>query len=1062
MEQELEKSNSNNTKWEWLPKKHIYHLVGVCSLSILLLIIFSFPFFGENSLFWTIIFFAQVVTIWQTNIISVKTKKRAFHIHSRGIYALCLATGMQLRSYFLYDNLEIDKFLYQFLFLWAISGITSLIIFFIPSKLFNDSRYYIIRFTRFIFPIALIFVGFLIIIEEGWLNSDKGEIIKWDDTQEMSFEDFGGYPDLFSDFGSSIRSQIVFDFDSYDKLIKIDAICHKDRTWVNPWDKDSYSLLQHEVYHFNITEMVTRMARKEVYEAIGNGADKWEIKTIITKHQKLLRKTQNEYDTETDHNLISDKQSIWQYRVDSILDNLDSYWTSEIFQHKSESDTVCFRNLLINDKNEITGANTLMPNEEEYTRHYKFIYDESNILKKIVSYSFGKITTDNQFEVAIIKLENKGNGDVIWKFYDKNSTPILCNEGYHSKTISIIDNQQMNIKYYDTTGKETKHKQGQYESKMKLDELGRMTDQKYYDEKGAQITDNRGFYHRKYYYKGKRNFSYMDKNYDSNKKPLLDNKRRSQRFYSYNKDGQMTYSWAKDIHGKYVFNNGHAIFYYEYNELGMYISATLMDEKKELVEDENGIAKYEFIEDRYGNVIRRSYFNSNEVLTKNSDGNAMIITKYDKNNNLTTQANYDTGCILVFDDNTYGKVKYKYDNKNRKKVITNLSAYGTPFKTRTAGPIEVLEYDSLGRVIKGSYFDAFNNPDTSSLGVSHYTMLSDKNDNMIELKQYGLNNQLINTHNDVSIFRYSFDKNNNKTKASYYTVEDFPAFANQGAFINEYKYSQDNNRIERSYYDTTNNLIEFDGYAKIKWKYDEKSNVIETKYFNKENSLVKIGTAILTQVYDSSNNVIEQCEYDCKGGEIVKRKYVYDKRGNEISVSNYTTDDNAIGNEKNVHQYLYSYSLDNKSMGESYIDSKGNLIELENGVAEVKIIRDPRGNVSIRKSLNKINELVIDSEEGYAIVKYQYDLYDRIIREEFFDTEEKLIDINEHYATVKYSRDNSGNILNKCFYNKFNNLTEDKDSVALYTYEYNRNGVLIDSKTSDLEKAKDHVKEHIR
>jgi hypothetical protein len=1063
MDQELEKSNLTDTKWEWLPKHHLYHLIGFNSFSVLILLLFSFPFFGENDLFWTVIFFAQLVSIWQTNISATQATKRAFHLHSRAIYALCLAIGIKLRAYFLYDNIELDLFLYQFLMLWIISGIASLIIFYIPFKFFNDSKYYIIRFTRYFIPLAVLFIAFLIGIEEGWFNAHKGEKIKWDDTRDMSFDDFRGYPDLFSKYAATIHSQIEFEFDSEDQLLTIDAVCHLDETWVNPWDKDSYPLLQHEVYHFNITEMVTRMARKAVFEAINKGLEKVDIKEIIAQHQAILRTKQVKYDKETNHSLIPSMQSLWQFKIDSTLGDLDSYWTSAIFEQvaNSENDTLCYRNLLVNDKNKLVGTNVLMPNEEKYTQHYKFIYHKNKSLKKIVAYSLGKIATGNYFEVAIIKIDNKTNGDVAWAFYDVNDQPVLCNKGYHRKTIANVGNQLVQMNYFDKDGEPTKHKQGQFATQMNLDTFGRMIDQKYVDAKGDQLTNNQGFYHRKFEYKGKMNFSYTDKNYNSKNKPLLDNEGMFQRFYSYNNNGQIASFWAKDIAGKYVDKEGYALVQYQYNELGMYISATLMNQKKELLEDKNGIAKYEFIEDRYGNIARRTYYNSNDVLTENSDGNAMVFKTYDQFNNLTALANYDTGGLLTFDENTYGKVQYKYDHKNRRKEIINKNAYGDPFNTATAGPIELLEYDSLDRISKGTFVDAFHLLDTSSLGVSYYTLRYDKNGNTIELKQYGINNQLINVHDGVSIYRYSYDKNKNKTKTSYYSKDDLPAFANQGAFINTYKYSADNNLIQRAYYDTTYQLIEFDGYAKIQWKYDQRANVLEKKYFNKDDALVKAGTAIISQAFNSSNLLTEQCEYDFKGNGIIKRKYTYDQIGNEIAVTNFTIDDQPIGNDNKVHQYLYKYK-EKSFMGERYLDSLGNLMELENGVAEVQITRDSRANASVRKTVNKKKELVIDTDRGYAIVHYEYDLYDRIVSEAYFDTNEKLMLINGHYAIVKYSRDNSGNILEKYFYNKFDNLTEDQDSVALYRYEFNRNGALIDSEEFNLEKAKNQVNEHLR
>ncbi len=1056
MNQSLEESTFKNSKWMWLPKRHIHHLIGFYSIVYLILIVFSLPCFSFDSIFWIVALSVQFIAFWQTNIVSNSINRRAFHLHSRGIYALCISIALALRRYFLFDSLELLDFIYLFIFLYLISGIASLLIYFLPYTIFKSNKYYIITFTKYVLPFVLLFTFFLVVREEGWFNPNNGKIIRWSDSMEMTFEDFGGYSDLFSDYDASINTQFEFEFDLENNLVKLDAICNQDQTWVNPWDKDdSYFLLKHEIYHFNITEMVTRMARKKVFEAINNGANKSEVEKIISNHQKILRKTQLNYDLETNHSLIVDKQSEWQFQIDSAIAELDSYWTSDIFKNNDQKNNkiVYYRNYNVNDKQKIQGANILMPYEEKYTKHYKFVYDKKNQLNQIVYYSFGKIATDDDLGVSIIKINNNKNGESVFKYYDNANNPILCNKGYHIKITSYLKGNSFAIKYYDLDGNSTKNNLSEHESRIRLDSLGRVISQQYFDENGIQIINEKGFCNRKYYYKDSSSYSYMDENYDFNNHPLVDCDGAFQRFYTYNKDGNLTSFWSKNKRGKYIYSDGYAKVYYKYNNLGMYVSATLVDEKNKLKEDDSGIAKYEFSKDRYGNIVRRTYYNSNNVLTENNNGYAIIITKYDKNNNLLLEAYYDTGGILMFNDDSYGKTAYKYDDLNRRKVIINYNGYDFPFRTETAGPIEIVQYDSLDRVIKGVYFDAYYNVDTSSLGVAYYTRVSDEKDKTLELKQYGIKNKLINTHNDVSIFRYKYDEQGNKIKASYYTKNDKPAYANQGAFINRYKYSEENNMIERSYYDTLNNLIEFDGYAKIKWKYDDRSNVIEKQYFDKNDKIVKEGVAIELYKYNSNNKVIEDFFYNSQGGLVSRKKYNYDENGNKVLISNYTIDGQPIIDGKNVYQYHYSYN-DDRMTRESYYGIKGNLIDLNNGVAIIEIYRDLRGNVLVQKTYNKFNQLVKDNELGYAVVKFKYDVYDRVIREDYFDAEENPINSKKMYSTVIFKRDNSGEIIKQCFYDKFRNLTEDKDGVAFYFYKYNRNGVLIESKEYGSEKAK--------
>ena len=55
------------------------------------------------------------------------------------------------------------------------------------------------------------------------------------------------------------NSDIIIESDS---MVK--AVYYPKNTWMNWWDKgSSYFLLQHERYHFNITEMVARERSEE-------------------------------------------------------------------------------------------------------------------------------------------------------------------------------------------------------------------------------------------------------------------------------------------------------------------------------------------------------------------------------------------------------------------------------------------------------------------------------------------------------------------------------------------------------------------------------------------------------------------------------------------------------------------------------------------------------------------------------------------------------------------------------------------------------------------------------
>ncbi len=1057
MIQETNPIIEDENKWMWLPKRHILHLISFYALVYLIMMFFSLPLFGEDPWFWPFLLLAPIIPLWQSNILANSANKRVFHIHSRGIYGVCMAFAVEIRRYILFKEFEFFHIVFIFFLLIVFSGVYSLPLYFTKRNFFTDKKKYFLQFFNYISPAPICFTLYFVITTAGWLNPHRGELLHWSDDMNMSFEDFKGHPNLFSEYAAAIRSDIDTEFDDNGQLKSLNAVCMLDQTWVNPWDKDeSYFLLQHEVYHFNITEMVTRMARKAVYEAIQNEATKYEIEQLILDHRILLDETQDKYDFETDHSLIIDAQSRWQYVVDSTLSDLDAYWNSNMFkQNANNTNTKYYRSCTINEQLDVVGRNALLPNEELYAKHYKFSYNDNKELKKIAYYKNGKLTKDEFFGAAIVRVKTTKAG-TSWSYYDKNNVKTLGENGYHKKEYDTSKKYETTLKYFDVEDNQIEHSNGYYTMKISLDTLQRMSDKYYLDKKENRIKNTKGFYHRKYYYKKNELFSYKDRNYGPNHKPINNADGEYENYYEYNEVGNITKAWSKNTKGKFVYTNGHAIIEYIYNELGVYVAAILMDENNNWAEDEKGIAKYDFLEDRFGNINRRTYYNSNKVLTNNENGIATSLNRYNKKGELLSVGNYDTGSLLIFDEDGYGKVAYKYDSLGRKKYIVNYNGYDNPFKSSAAGPIESLTYDSLDHVIRGDFLNVYYQPDTSLKGVSHYKRLADDNNNAIEIKYFDEKDSLVPVNLGVAIFRYKYDKNNNKIKTSYFTVNDQPAYSDQGASVNLYKYDKAGNMTERSYLDTNGVPIEYDDYAKLKYKYDDNGNMIECRYYNWNNQLMNSGLAILKQGYDATNNLLYQSEYTRYEEGIIKRNYKYDKLGNEIALWFTTTNNQPITKTDNIHRYKYQYK--NKLyMGESYYGVNGRLIENESGIARVKIIRNEKGIATKRKTYGKNNQLKKDEATGYAMLKYLYDPYKRIIEENYYDNKQELIEFNDFYTTVKYNRDNSGNILKTHFYNTEGELVEDENGVALYVSTYNRNGVSNGTDEYDLSEALEYL-----
>jgi hypothetical protein len=78
-------------------------------------------------------------------------------------------------------------------------------------------------------------------------------------------------------------------------------------------------LLEHELYHFKLTELTARRLRKALDKYHFASHD--EIKAVVDQYMDTLYMVQKTYDRETNHNLNSSGQKQWKLKIDEELKN---------------------------------------------------------------------------------------------------------------------------------------------------------------------------------------------------------------------------------------------------------------------------------------------------------------------------------------------------------------------------------------------------------------------------------------------------------------------------------------------------------------------------------------------------------------------------------------------------------------------------------------------------------------------------------------------------------------------------------------------------------------------
>jgi hypothetical protein len=145
---------------------------------------------------------------------------------------------------------------------------------------------------------------------------------------KLSWDDFQGIPKPLSSYEAAISSSVYLEFDSISKRYIAYAGQNNVSSWAKRSREEQDYTLNHEQYHFNITELHARMLNDYIE------ANPFGSLYLFTLRKNSLRidlnEMQNRYDNETRHSLIYDKQRRWEYEIDSLLTR-DKGWTTDHF-----------------------------------------------------------------------------------------------------------------------------------------------------------------------------------------------------------------------------------------------------------------------------------------------------------------------------------------------------------------------------------------------------------------------------------------------------------------------------------------------------------------------------------------------------------------------------------------------------------------------------------------------------------------------------------------------------------------------------------------------------------
>jgi hypothetical protein len=181
--------------------------------------------------------------------------------------------------------------------------------------------------------IIIFCISGLVLIDQARSGFNAPEILKrW---QPLTADDFKGFPPPFSGWGGAISSNVYLEFDSLANRYTAYSAQNSRYSWLKDHLRDNEYVLNHEQYHFNISEYIARKLDAELaFENVKESTDAYEM---LGEARFSLDSLQDRYDGESDHGLLKDLQRLWEYRTDSLLASMDpgkGYLIDTVFQRR--------------------------------------------------------------------------------------------------------------------------------------------------------------------------------------------------------------------------------------------------------------------------------------------------------------------------------------------------------------------------------------------------------------------------------------------------------------------------------------------------------------------------------------------------------------------------------------------------------------------------------------------------------------------------------------------------------------------------------------------------------
>jgi hypothetical protein len=150
-------------------------------------------------------------------------------------------------------------------------------------------------------------------------QSNDEELITWSEGKKLTWADYKGKAKPDTDAAASTATYLGIEYNFGNKGFDYKITCSFSRTKSWGLHKTDY-ILAHEQGHFDIAEIFARKLNMEMINyRFNKNSFKEDLKKIYLSITSAKEEMQNDYDRETNHSIIKDKQVEWLKKIDQLL-----------------------------------------------------------------------------------------------------------------------------------------------------------------------------------------------------------------------------------------------------------------------------------------------------------------------------------------------------------------------------------------------------------------------------------------------------------------------------------------------------------------------------------------------------------------------------------------------------------------------------------------------------------------------------------------------------------------------------------------------------------------------